>query len=54
MFHKFLTQQRDEILRRSRRRLLENVVLRPTDDDLAKGLPLFLGQLIESLRRYNG
>jgi len=54
MFHEFLEQHRAEILRRSRHRLLEEVVLRPTEDDLASGLPLFLGQLIESLRRYNG
>jgi signal transduction histidine kinase len=30
------------------------MVLRPTEEELAKGLPLFLNQLIESLRRYNG
>jgi len=54
MFHEFLTQHTDEILRRCRHRLLERMVLRPTEEELAKGLPLFLGQLIESLRRYNG
>jgi len=54
VFHEFLAQHRDEILRRSRCRLLEEVVLRPTEDELSRGLPLFLGQLIESLRRYNG
>jgi hypothetical protein len=54
MFHRFLTQHRDEILRRSRHRLLEEAVLRPTKDALVKGLPLFLEQLTESLRRHGG
>jgi len=54
MFHEFLALHRDEILRRSRCHLLKEVVLLPTEEDLARGLPVFLDQLIESLRRYNG
>lgn len=50
MLHEFLTTYREEILTRTRERVVKRAAPRPTDVELEKGIPLFLNQLTETLR----
>ena len=54
MLHDFLTENRGEILARSRAKLATRHVPVPTDAELANGLPLFLDQLTSILRPDRG
>jgi signal transduction histidine kinase len=51
MLHEFLTEQRDEIIERTRRKVATRAAPTPTEAELAYGVPLFLEQLAETLRR---
>jgi signal transduction histidine kinase len=50
MLSDFVTQNRAEILKRSRARVAKRSAPRPTDEELEKGIPLFLDQLAQALR----
>jgi signal transduction histidine kinase len=50
MLSEFLTTHRAEIIRRARAKVAERIAPRPTDEELEKGVPLFLDQLVETLR----
>jgi signal transduction histidine kinase len=50
MLHEFLKTHREEILLRTRERVSKRAAPRPTDAELDRGIPLFLNQLIETLR----
>ncbi len=54
MLHEFLDENRDEIIARARAKVAARVAPRPTEDELTKGIPLFLDQLAEALRRTEG
>ncbi len=49
MLHKFLTDHRDSILDRARTRVGKRTAPRPTEEELAVAIPLFLDELIETL-----
>lgn len=51
MLHEFLTLHRDEIVGRTREALVTRIAPRPTQAQLEHGVPLFLDQLIHTLRR---
>ena len=51
MFHEFLTLHRDEILARTRAKVALRQAPRATAAELEHGVPLFLSQLTETLRR---
>jgi signal transduction histidine kinase len=51
MLYEFLTANRPEIIARARARVKERTAPRPTDDELEKGIPLFLDQLVTILRQ---
>jgi signal transduction histidine kinase len=51
MLHQFLTLYRDEIIARSRLKVANRTAPRPTAAELEHGVPLFLEQLAETLRR---
>ena len=51
MLHVFIAANRDEIIRRAQKKASARSSLRPTDAELDKGIPLFLEQLVDSLRR---
>jgi len=46
----FLSQHRDEIIARTRAKIAQRVAPRPTTNELDHGIPLFLDQLIATLR----
>jgi hypothetical protein len=50
MLHEFLTQNRDELIVRSRQKVATRPAPRPTPKELEHGVPLFLEQLTETLR----
>jgi signal transduction histidine kinase len=50
MLHEFLTMQREEIIARSRRKVETRGAPRPTEAVLEHGVPLFLEQLVDTLR----
>ena len=50
MLHEFLSTHRATILARARAKVAARAVPRATEEELEKGIPLFLDQLIESLR----
>jgi signal transduction histidine kinase len=50
MLHEFITANRDEIIERCRARISSRPAPRPTDIELEHGVPIFLDQLVESLR----
>jgi signal transduction histidine kinase len=54
MLHEFLTLHRDEIIARTRRKVATRMAPRPTEAELEHGVPLFLEQLVETLRREQG
>ena len=49
MLQEFLTSKREQIIARTQRRVAARTVPRATEAELAHGIPLFLGQLIENL-----
>jgi signal transduction histidine kinase len=51
MLHEFLTFHRDEIIARTRRKVATRMAPRPTEAELEHGIPLFLEQLVDTLRR---
>jgi signal transduction histidine kinase len=50
MLYEFLTANLDEIIARARATVAKRIAPRPTDEELKNGVPLFLRQLIETLR----
>lgn len=50
MLHEFITENRAEIIARTRAKVAERSAPRPTAEELQNGIPLFLSQLIEHLR----
>src|SRR6185436_19197942 len=54
MLHEFLTFHRDEIIARTRRKVATRTAPRPTAAELEHGIPLFLEQLVDTLRREQG
>jgi signal transduction histidine kinase len=54
MLHEFLRANREEILSRSRAKLVGRKIPTPTRAELKDGLPLFLDQLVEILRSDEG
>jgi len=50
MLHEFLKDNREEILGRARAKVVARIAPRVTAEELEMGIPLFLDQLIESLR----
>src|SRR5678815_159755 len=51
MLHEVLTVHRDEIIARTRAKVATRMAPRPTEAELEHGVPLFLDQLAETLRR---
>ena len=50
MLSEFIEENRDEVVDRSRARVAKRSAPRPTDEELQKGIPLFVDQLVVSLR----
>ena len=50
MLHEFITENRDEIIGRCRAKVATRSVPPPTADELSHGVPLFLDQLVRTLR----
>lgn len=50
MLYEFLTLYRDELIRRTREKVVRRMAPRATEEELANGVPLFLSQLTETLR----
>lgn len=46
----FIVANRDEIISRARQRVSERMAPRPTDEEIQRGIPLFIDQLVASLR----
>lgn len=51
MLHELITARRDEIVARTRVKAMGRSTPRPTDIELDKGIPLFLAELTQTLRR---
>ena len=51
MLHEFLTLYREQIVARSRMKVSGRSAPRPTEVELEKGVPMFVDQLIDTLRR---
>jgi hypothetical protein len=51
MLHEFLVSHRDEIIAAARAKVAERMSPRATDEELKHGVPLFLEQLADALRR---
>ena len=51
MLHEFLTAHTAEIIARTRAKLVAHTTPTPTEAELRNGVPLFLSQLIDRLRR---
>jgi signal transduction histidine kinase len=54
MLHEFLTEHRDELVNRCRRKAAHRLAPQPTETELVHGIPLFLEQLIATLRVQDG
>jgi signal transduction histidine kinase len=54
LLHEFLTLHRDEIIARTRAKVATRRAPRPTAAELEHGVPLFLAQLVETLRHEQG
>src|SRR5687767_5109080 len=54
MLQEFIRAQRPAILERTRAKVAERTAPRPTEEELEKGVPLFLDQLIAALGPTNG
>jgi signal transduction histidine kinase len=50
VLHEFLTQNRAEIIARTRAKVAARSAPRPTDEELENGIPIFLDQLVAALR----
>ena len=50
MLSDFIAEHRSDIIARSRARVARRSAPRPTDDELERGIPLFLDQLVDALR----
>jgi signal transduction histidine kinase len=50
MLDDFIKTNRNEVIARTRVKVAERTAPRPTEEELAKGIPIFLDQLIERLR----
>lgn len=50
MLYEFLTLYREELIRRTREKVVRRLAPRATEEELANGVPLFLTQLTETLR----
>jgi signal transduction histidine kinase len=50
MLHQFLDDNRTELIERCRVKVAQRAAPRPTPKEMEHGIPLFLGQLIETLR----
>ena len=50
MLHEFIQTHRQELIARTRRKVLERPAPGPTEEELAHGVPLFLDQLVTILR----
>ncbi len=50
MLYEFLTLNRDELIRRTREKVLQRLAPRATKEEMENGVPLFLSQLTETLR----
>lgn len=53
MLHEFLTNHRQELAQRCRAKVAERATPEPSVGDLAYGIPLFIDQLIDTLRAEN-
>jgi hypothetical protein len=51
MLHDLIAEHRDEIIRRCRAKVTGRAVPPPTDLEIEHGIPLFLDQLVDALRR---
>jgi signal transduction histidine kinase len=51
LLHELITANRDEIIARTRAKAMSHSTHRPTDIELDKGIPLFLAELTQTLRR---
>jgi len=51
MLHTFLTDNRDELVRRAQAKVASRVAPKATEDELANGVPKFLGQLALTLQQ---
>jgi signal transduction histidine kinase len=54
MLHEFLTKNREELVRRCRAKVAKRMAPEPTTVELEHGIPLFLDQLIGTLRKELG
>jgi signal transduction histidine kinase len=50
MLHTFLSENRDELIRRTRAKVVSRPAPKATAEELANGVPLFLSQLTETLK----
>lgn len=50
MLHEFVTENRDELIRRCRQKVALRSVPPPTEEEIDYGIPLFLEQLVDALR----
>ena len=50
MLHQFLTEHRDELIKRTREKMAERPAPRASENELKNGVPLFLEQLVQTLR----
>lgn len=50
MLHEFVTENRDELIRRCRQKVALRLVPPPTEEEIDYGIPLFLEQLVDALR----
>ena len=51
---KFITANREELIARTRAKVSKRLSPRPTESELTGGVPLFLDQLVETLRITTG
>jgi len=50
MLHEFITENRDEILRRARTKVAGRMAPRATSAEIEIGIPLFLDELVATLQ----
>ena len=51
MLHEFISANRDEIIRRCRAKVATRSIPPPTEAEIDHGVPVFLDQLVDALRR---
>jgi signal transduction histidine kinase len=51
MLSDFLLRQRTELIQRARAKVAKRPSPRPTEDEIKHGVPIFLGQLVDTLKR---